>query len=90
MVPERSAGELTLFDRNLDLTWQTSELQEIFNAAPNAQTGPSAVSAKVRNAYLRAIGVLSEEQAEEVEEQAKGEGGLGNKRVSAIGEDCPV
>ncbi|KAK1922846.1 hypothetical protein DB88DRAFT_541064 [Papiliotrema laurentii] len=77
------------------ITWYqkgllTSELQEIFNAAPNAQTGPSAVSAKVRNAYLRAIGVLSEEQAEEVEEQAKGEGGLGNKRVSAIGEDCPV
>ncbi len=65
-------------------------MKAIFDAAPSADTSSSAVSAKIRNAYLRATGVLPDESETEVGDAVKEDSGPGTKRISAIGEDCPV
>ncbi|ORY27176.1 hypothetical protein BCR39DRAFT_538752 [Naematelia encephala] len=81
-VPETS---MAWYQKGLTL----SELSDIFNAAPPTPNGSVLVSTKVRNAFLKATGaaVSVEEETVEIEKDVIAPGG---KRLSAIGEDCPV
>jgi len=66
----------------------TAELREIFDSAPPAAHGSLTVSTKVKNVYLKAIGAaFAEEIVEEIQEQVAGP--LARK-ISSIGDDCPV
>ncbi|KIR58743.1 hypothetical protein I314_05583 [Cryptococcus bacillisporus CA1873] len=63
-----------------------AEVQWVFQQAPPAPSGSVAVHSSVRNAYLRAAGILPEQAT-----STSGDNGQFNgKRIDAIGEDCPI
>lgn len=70
---------------------QVDELRQIFSAAPLSPHDVVAASASVRNAYLKATGAATSEDAEEGNTDAgsKDETFAG-RRLASVGDDCPV
>lgn len=92
MVPKEShsVSHVLIVTSVLSILLKRFELKEIYNAAPPIATGSVLVSTKIKRAFLKASGLGGdvEEIVEEIEKEV--DVGPGGKRLSAIGEDCPV
>ena len=62
----------------------------MFAGAPAASQGSVMVSTKIRNAYLKATGAEGMVEEEEVVVEKQVDEKVDGKRLSALGEDCPV
>ena len=62
----------------------------MYDTAPPTPAGSLMVTAKVKNAFLRASGAKGDEELVEDIVKEIDVVGPGGKRLSAIGEDCPV